>query len=62
MARQIAIVEDEPSIADNITYALSTEGFASIWCATPPGIQTARCGGTTYTAPEVVTTMTPLLA
>jgi len=34
MLAKVLVVEDEPSIADNITYALSTEGFTSIWCAT----------------------------
>lgn len=33
MSENILIVEDEPSIADNITYALSTEGFNAHWCA-----------------------------
>ena len=28
------LVEDEPSIADNIIYALKTEGFAPTWCQT----------------------------
>lgn len=32
--RRILLVEDEPSIADNIVYALKTEGFASTWCRT----------------------------
>lgn len=32
MSQNILIVEDEPSIADNITYALTTEGFAARWC------------------------------
>jgi len=30
----ILLVEDEPSIADNIVYALKTEGFDVVWCAT----------------------------
>jgi two-component system, OmpR family, catabolic regulation response regulator CreB len=30
--RKILLVEDEPSIADNIVYALKTEGFAPTWC------------------------------
>jgi two-component system catabolic regulation response regulator CreB len=29
----ILIIDDEPSIADNITYALATEGFAAHWRA-----------------------------
>ncbi len=32
--QRILVVEDEPAIADNITYALETEGFAVTWCAT----------------------------
>jgi two-component system catabolic regulation response regulator CreB len=32
--RKILIVEDEPTIADTIRYALETEGFAVVWCAT----------------------------
>ncbi len=31
---KILLVEDESSIADNISYALSTEGFELIWCET----------------------------
>jgi two-component system catabolic regulation response regulator CreB len=31
MRDRILVVEDEPSIADNITYALSTEGFTPEW-------------------------------
>jgi two-component system catabolic regulation response regulator CreB len=30
---RILIVEDEPSIAENISYALETEGFVATWCA-----------------------------
>lgn len=33
-AQRILIVEDEPSIADNIVFALKTEGFAPHWCRT----------------------------
>ena len=33
MLEKILIIEDEPSIADNILYALSTEGFEARWCA-----------------------------
>ncbi|MCL4691488.1 MAG: two-component system response regulator CreB [Candidatus Hydrogenedentes bacterium] len=32
--QRILVVEDEPAIADNIRYALETEGFAVDWCAT----------------------------
>jgi two-component system catabolic regulation response regulator CreB len=31
---RILVVEDEPAIADTIVYALSTEGFEPVWCAT----------------------------
>ena len=34
MKRRILVIEDEPSIADNITYALETEQFEATWCAT----------------------------
>ncbi len=34
MRNKILVVEDESSIADNIVYALSTEGFEPKWCAT----------------------------
>lgn len=34
MAEKILVVEDEPAIADNITYALRTEGFDFAWCST----------------------------
>ncbi|MFM8900708.1 MAG: two-component system response regulator CreB [Burkholderiales bacterium] len=31
---RILIVEDEPGIADTLQYALRTEGFEPLWCAT----------------------------
>ncbi len=31
MPDKILLVEDESSIADNISYALSTEGFELVW-------------------------------
>jgi len=34
MVQNILIVDDEPSIVDNITFALETEGFAAKSCAT----------------------------
>lgn len=34
MPSKILLVEDEPSIADNIIYALKTEGFEVVWCPT----------------------------
>jgi two-component system, OmpR family, catabolic regulation response regulator CreB len=33
MSEKILIIEDEPSIADNMIYALSTEGLNAHWCA-----------------------------
>ena len=32
--KKILLIEDEPSIADNIIYALKTENFTPIWCQT----------------------------
>lgn len=34
MADPILLIEDEPGIADTITYTLNTEGFDCTWCAT----------------------------
>lgn len=34
MRRKILVVDDEPSIADNIIYALETEGFETHWHST----------------------------
>lgn len=34
MATRILLIEDEPAIADTLTYALTTEGFEPVWCAT----------------------------
>lgn len=34
MSGLILVIEDEPAIADNITYALKTEGFEPVWQAT----------------------------
>lgn len=34
MNKTILIIEDEPAIADNILYALETEGYNSIWSKT----------------------------
>lgn len=33
-AAQILVIEDEPSIRDNIQYALEQEGFGVVWCGT----------------------------
>ncbi len=32
--KKILVIEDEPSVVENITYALSTEGFEAISCST----------------------------
>ena len=34
MKPRILIVEDEPGIADTLQYALRTDGFEPVWCAT----------------------------
>jgi two-component system catabolic regulation response regulator CreB len=34
MKPRVLIVEDEPGIADTLQYALRTEGFEPVWCAT----------------------------
>lgn len=34
MKKRILVIEDESSIADNIRYALETEGFEALWSAT----------------------------
>jgi len=34
MRKKILVVEDEPSIAENITYALSTDGLEPVWSGT----------------------------
>jgi two-component system catabolic regulation response regulator CreB len=43
--QKILVVEDEPAIADNITYALATEGFEPTWCATGREGLAALAGG-----------------
>ncbi len=44
---RILLVEDEPAIADTITYALNTEGFEPVWCATGQAAL-AALGHTTF--------------
>ncbi|MCC6715517.1 MAG: two-component system response regulator CreB [Gammaproteobacteria bacterium] len=34
MRARILVIEDEPHIADAITYALATDGFEPVWCST----------------------------
>lgn len=43
--KKILVIEDEPSVADNIIYALSTEGFAPVWCSTGREGMEAVIGG-----------------
>jgi two-component system, OmpR family, catabolic regulation response regulator CreB len=43
---RILLVEDEPAIADTITYALATDGFEPTWCATGQAALAALRGGT----------------
>ena len=46
MPTRILVIEDEPHIADTITYALSTDGFQPHWCNTgADAIEEATCGG-----------------
>lgn len=40
MKKRVLVVEDEPSVADNMMYALSTEGFTPEWCQTGEAAQT----------------------
>jgi two-component system catabolic regulation response regulator CreB len=43
---RILVVEDEPAIADTISYALSTDGFQPVWAATgEAALQEAARGG-----------------
>jgi two-component system catabolic regulation response regulator CreB len=34
MPARILLIEDEPAIADTLTYALTTDGFEPVWCTT----------------------------
>jgi two-component system, OmpR family, catabolic regulation response regulator CreB len=45
MKKRILLVEDEPSVADNITYALTTEGFTPEWCQTGAAARTVLATG-----------------
>lgn len=40
----ILVVEDEPGIADTITYALQTEGMDTVWCSTGSEAREALAG------------------
>jgi two-component system, OmpR family, catabolic regulation response regulator CreB len=40
MKKHVLVVEDEPSVADNITYALATEGFTPDWRQTGEAART----------------------
>lgn len=46
MRLRVLVVEDEPAIADTISYALSTDGFEPVWHATgEAALAEARAGG-----------------
>jgi two-component system catabolic regulation response regulator CreB len=48
MPERILLIQDEPAIADTIVYALKTEGFDPLWCATgAEGRAAAARGGVT---------------
>ena len=34
MTQKVLLIEDEPAIADSVTYALETEGYDALWCST----------------------------
>ena len=42
-SQRILIIEDEPSVAENLVYALRTEGFEPVWRETgEEGLQSIR--------------------
>jgi len=45
MGMRVLIVEDEPAIADTISYALSTDGFQPVWSATGEAALREAAGG-----------------
>ena len=46
MPTRILVIEDEPLIADTITYALTTDGFQAHWCNTgAAALEEVRHGG-----------------
>jgi two-component system catabolic regulation response regulator CreB len=45
MPARILVIEDEPHIADTITYALSTDGFEPMWCSTGAAALESLAGG-----------------
>lgn len=45
MGMRILVVEDEPAIADTISYALSTDGFQPVWSATGEAALKEIAGG-----------------
>ena len=47
---RILVVEDEPAIADTIVYALSTDGFEPVWCASGAAARAALAAGDTALA------------
>jgi len=43
---RVLVIEDEPAIAENVVYALSTEGFAPVWARTAAaGLAELSAGG-----------------
>jgi two-component system catabolic regulation response regulator CreB len=42
---RILVVEDEPAIADTLVYALSTDGFEPVWCASGAAARQALADG-----------------
>ena len=45
MGMRILVVEDEPAIADTISYALTTDGFQPVWSATGEAALAEVAGG-----------------
>ncbi|MBN1807648.1 MAG: two-component system response regulator CreB [Planctomycetes bacterium] len=46
MRKRILIIEDEPGVAENISYALETEGMEPAWCGTGrEGLEKLEAGG-----------------
>jgi two-component system catabolic regulation response regulator CreB len=44
--QKVLVIEDEPAVADTITYALTTDGFTPVWCATGrEGMAALAAGG-----------------
>lgn len=48
MPGTILVIEDEPAIAETLTYALTTDGFSAEWCATGRDALAALSSGRPY--------------